>query len=78
MQHIALNLGGRQFDERVAESFNLSVNVTFDDDVEFLERPEGLTAGNIIECQALRGAHTKFTLQLLALVGDFSSLLFSV
>ncbi len=73
-----MHFGGGELDKRVAESLDGTVDVAFDDDVEFLEGAESLTACDIIECESLGCAHAEFALQLLAFVGYFTGLLFGV
>ena len=78
MNHIHGYLFRRQLDQRIAQGFDGTVHVSLHDDVQLLETTQSDTAAHFVESQNLLRTQTLLTLQLLALVRDFASLLFRI
>ena len=67
---IDLHLVSGEFQQRVGEGFDRTVDITLDDNIEFLEVANGDTAANLVEGHVLLGAETLLALQLCTLGGD--------
>ena len=76
MNNVYLYLLGRQLNQRVAQRFNGTVHITFHDDIQFVEVAQCQTAAHFIQRQHLLCTQTLLTLQLFALVGNFTCFLF--
>ena len=78
VDHVDLNLGSRELDERVAQCLDRTVNITLDDDIEFVELTQCTQAANVLESAAMLSALHLLALQLLAAVGDLACFLVGV
>ena len=75
---IYLHLGGRELDERVAQCLDRTINVTLDNNVEFVELAQRAATADVLEAHSGLGAAAQLTLQLLTLISDLTGLLVGV
>ena len=68
MNHIDLNLLGRELDEGIGESLNRAVHITLDDDIELFEVADCDTAAYFLKGHMLLGLDTLDADELFALV----------
>jgi len=64
MYDVKLYLRCRKLDERVAQSFNRAVDITLDNNIQFLEVANGNTSSDLIEGNMFLSPQTLFPLQL--------------
>ena len=75
MDHVHVNLLGRELDERVGKGLHRTVHVSLDDDIELLEVADGDAPSDFLEGHVLLGLDALDPYELLAPVGDGLGLL---
>ena len=78
MKHVDLDFFSRELDKRIGKCLDGTVDVTFDDDIEFLEVADCTTTSDIFECENLCRAQALLALQLFAFRRYLAGLLFGV
>ena len=77
MDNVYLNFFGREFNQRIRKGFDRTVNVTFHNDIQFLEVSDSDTTANFVEGNMFLCTESLFALQLFALVGNLTGFAFA-
>src|SRR5664280_942491 len=75
MDDVKLDFRSRKFNKRIAEGFDGTVHITFDNNIQLLEITDCNPSTDLIESDMLLRAQSLFALKLSSLIGNLLSLL---